>query len=361
MENNKTSNKTNLKLDNETYNKFNLLKAKYSFKKKEKLDWNEFLGVLLDKERKKQDLINWCYTIGIFIAITFVLMFPIYLFAPISALSLLPVFFIIGFIFAFFSTYILTAWSLRKEMRPFNDAPPEIVQALEDLFKRSGLKKIPNLMIDESADINACAYCSISGNRVALTRGLMDAYGNGKIEKKEVKAILGHELGHLKNYDCLKTGFVLSWISIFEKIGNWVTLIGRAFSHAIDVENNSSESQDGTGLIFAIVGWFSVITGFFMRLIAKIASGLAFHLSRKQEYLADQMGAELVDPDVMANALRNINQLSRDLIEKKISALPYADRWQIQPRNTSWIESLFDTHPPTEKRIVTLTEFKKFL
>ena len=54
--------------------------------------------------------------------------------------------------------------------------------------------------------------------------------------------------------------------------------------------------------------------------------------------------------DEMANALQRISTLNNDLVAKELAKLPYADRWQLQPRNPSWIDKLFDTHPPMEKR-----------
>jgi Zn-dependent protease with chaperone function len=52
----------------------------------------------------------------------------------------------------------------------------------------------------------------------------------------------------------------------------------------------------------------------------------------------------------MASALQRINALNKELVAKELAKLPYADRWQLQPCNPSWIDKLFDTHPPMEKR-----------
>lgn len=101
--------------------------------------------------------------------------------------------------------------------------------------------------------------------------------------------------------------------------------------------------------------------GVIQKLIAKIASILAFHLSRKDEYAADMIGAKLTSPEKMANALQRINTLNNELVAKELAALPYADRWQLQPRNPSWIDKLFDTHPSTEKRDTTLRTIGEFL
>jgi Zn-dependent protease with chaperone function len=123
----------------------------------------------------------------------------------------------------------------------------------------------------------------------------------------------------------------------------------------------SSDEEKGFGFLVVVAGWASVVAGFITKLIAKISSTLAFHLSRRQEYLADAFGAELTSPTAAASALRRIELLNDELVKKKLDSLPYADRWQVQPRNPSAIDGLFDTHPPTEKREAALNKMGEYL
>jgi len=78
------------------------IKNKISEKKKKNLTWDDFFTILLKREKLKNSIKSWLYTIFIFIAITVVLMFPIYFGTPIQALTMIPVFLVIGFIVAFF-------------------------------------------------------------------------------------------------------------------------------------------------------------------------------------------------------------------------------------------------------------------
>jgi heat shock protein HtpX len=328
-----------------------MLKAEESAKKGKTLSWDEFFNQLLNRGRKKRDLKSWIYTIGIFVAITFILMIPLYVGAPLAALAMLPVFILIGLMVAFFSAYVLTSWTLRG-IKPFDNAPPEVLKSFAELSTMAGLQKEPKLMIAETDEINAMAYVSLSGNRVCVTRGLMNAYQSGKIEEDELNAILGHEIGHIKNRDCLKWSFVLSWVSIFDMVGTVCIFLGTAISGiGIALGVGASRGEGGIiGLVMALFGWVLLILGFIQKLIAKIASILAFHLSRKHEHAADMVGAELTSPGKMASALQRINALNKELVAKELAKLPYADRWQLQPCNPSWIDKLFDTHPPMEKR-----------
>ena len=354
--------KATVAINEDIYNGVNMLKAEISAKKGTTLSWDEFFEQLLNKGRKERDLTSWLYTLGIFVAVTFILMFPLYLGAPLAALAMLPVFILIGLIVAFFSAYVLSSWTLRG-IKPFENAPSEILKSFKELSGRAGLEKQPELMIAETPEINAMAYVCLSGNRVCVTRGLMNAYQSGKVEEDELNAVLGHEIGHIKNRDCLKWSFVLSWVSIFDMIGTVCIIAGTAISGigiALEV-GSSREEGGGVGMAMALFGWVLLVSGFIQKIIAKIASILAFHLSRRQEHAADMVGAELTSPEKMANALQRINTLNNELVAKELAELPYADRWQLQPRNPSWIDKLFDTHPATEERESELRTISKFL
>jgi tetratricopeptide (TPR) repeat protein len=368
--------KATVPISGDVYKGVNILKAELSAKKGKTLTWDEFFELLLSKERKKKDLTSWLYTFGIFFGITFILMFPLYIGAPLAAMAMMPVFILIGFIVAFFSAYVLIPWTLRG-IKPFENAPPEILKSLEELSKKARIKNHPELMIAETAEINAMAYTSVSGDRVCVTRGLVGAYQSGKIEEEELNAILGHEIGHIRNLDCFKWSFVLSWISIFDAIGTVCMHIGEGILHLGVILSEATEEtvivkegrdryvarREGgmVGLLIALFGWILYMSGIIQKIFAKLASILAFHLSRKLEYAADAMGAELTSPENMANALRKINTIDNELVAKELAALPYADRWQLQPRNPSWIDKLFDTHPPTEDRYSTLSKLREFL
>ncbi len=345
-----------LTLSEDSYQRLRIWKAKLSAKTGKALTWDDFSKVLLEKERKEEVVKSWLYTIAIFVAITLILI-PFAYGIP----QMIPVIFLVGFTIALFSAYILTPLSLQG-VKPFTDAPPEVLNSLGELSIKAGLTKSPKLMLAKTPEINALAYASTSGSHVCVTRGLIEAYQGGKITKEELAAILGHEIGHIKNLDCLKWSFVLSWIEIFDKIGTLCIIIGLAMTGVgLAIEAVTPREKRGGGLAVAMFGWFLTIGGFITKVIAKLASILAFHLSRRQEYIADGFSAELINHEIMASALRKIDTLNDELVAKEMAALPYADRWQLQPRNPSWIDRLWDTHPPVEKRVEALTRIGEFL
>lgn len=383
----------NVAVNEEIFNKLNMVRVEYSVKKKRKLTWSEFFNLLLNLEKKGKDIISiknefsmrkkkdltwdeffefllkrekikksaksWLYTISIFIAITFILMFPFYFGVPSRALLMLPIILLVGFIVAFFSAYILTPFTL-KGIKPFENAPPELTETIDEFRKKSGIKRKIKLMIAETPQINAMAYTSIFDNRICITTGLLKAYEDGKINEEEMKAIIGHEIGHIKNLDCFRMAFVISWISIFSMLGTLLIIIGNVISGAGLVIGATSREK-GAGAAARIIGLISIIAGFIMKIIAKVASILALHHSRKIEYHADMVGAELTTPTTMANSLEKIDRLNDELIAKELASLPYAERWQIEPKNLSWVDRLFLTHPPMNKRLHALKTVNEFL
>jgi len=210
------------------------------------------------KDRIKENLKSWIYTIIIFFIVLLIL-FP--LLGPFLTLTSLPIIILIGFISAFFSAYILTPWSLRKKIKPFKDATPEIINALKDLSEKAGLKKMPELMIKETPEINALTYTSLSSHYICLTRGLVDAYKNGSVDHDEFRAILGHEMGHIISRDTLKFSITISWPSIFDNIGTFILLTGLATNEAgiIYSKEASSEEDRGAAALILLFGLLILI------------------------------------------------------------------------------------------------------
>lgn len=345
----------------ETYERLALLRARLSARVGKKLAWDESLQIILERERERKEVISWLYTLGIFVAITWFLLWPVYIFMP----SLIPWIFILGAVVAAIYAYVLSPFSVRM-MKPFKEAPQEIVESLERLSRKAGFKKTPVLKIAETPEINAMAYSSPSGGGVCLTRGLIEVCNSGRISCEELQAIIGHEIGHLKNKDTLKRGLALSWIIVFDYFGDELIRIGIITARigttlGEETEEEIEEKTGFWGMLIVIYGWFAVIAGSLAKLVAKWASLLALHLSRGQEYAADDMAAELTHPRVMASAMEKLEALNNEFIAKELAQLPHADQWQVQPRNPTWVDSLWDTHPPSDKRIARQRALEAFL
>jgi Zn-dependent protease with chaperone function len=295
---------------------------------------------------------DWVYTLCIFLIVTVILTLPFYFMMSAEALLLIPIMIFLGSLVALFTTYILTPFGLRH-FREYGD-DMQIRRYLDDLSNQAEIKT-PKLLVTETPEINAMVFSSLFGGRLCLTRGLIDAYHHGAFSDDELKAILGHEIGHLKHGDCFKWAFVLSWMSIFDLIGTLMLILGGGCIAAGAVTTVLSD-RENPGPLIMLMGVFMVIAGVAQRLICKVASIPALHLSRTHEFSADLMGARLTSADTCISALEKVEFYNLQMDPEKLAQLPFSDRWQEAPRNISWIDGLFKTHPSLERRISNLEQ-----
>jgi len=333
-------------LSEETLKRLSVLRARLSVKRSAQLSLDETVRVLLEKERRKREVASWLYTCAIFVVVTFLLLWPVYRAAP----QLVPVIWLLGVIVAAVSTYFLTTIALRQHgFLVAGQVPEEIRSSIESMSRTVGMRKIPRVCVYNTEELNALAFETIGSGGICLTRGLVSAYEEGKLTLEEFNAIIGHELGHLKHRDCFRFGLAMSWVNIFHWLGTLCTQLGAAV--LAGTHQKEEEEEGGASLVITLLSIGSVCAGIIMVLLSKLVSALSFHLSRKQELEADDIGAELTHPRIMAQALSKIENLNQELVERKIAQLPYADRWQLRPRNTSWVDRLWDTHPSTKNRM----------
>jgi len=352
----------------EFFNIFYRLKNKSLFQKKNEISnkknrdvsWNEFFTGSIKKHEVKKRFISIGYMIGVFIIVTMVLLFPLILLGlGENIILLIPVLIVIGGIFAFISVFLIVPFSVRKRYRKFINLPSFLSQTANDFSKQYGLKRKVRFFYCETPEINAMTYSSLIGHNICVTSGLLNAYKNGDISVEEFRSIVGHEFGHIVNNDVFRGSFVNSWSSIFKMIGSYIMMMGMGFA-GIGLVVGIASREKGSGIAMAIAGYIMIISGAIMRLIAKIADIIAFDYQRRQEYNADLVGAKLTTSTSMARALDKIEKLDKRYQAKKLAALPYSERWTIEPNNVSFFDKLFSTHPPMNKRISRLMEIGKY-
>jgi heat shock protein HtpX len=165
---------------------------------------------------------------------------------------------------------------------------------------------------------------------VAVTNGILQIAG-----LRELRAVLAHELAHVRNRDTLVMAAVASVagaISYLAQMAQWSMWFGG---------NDDDEGQNPIGLILAII----------LLPIAALLIQLA--ISRSREFGADEAGANLVhDPISLASALRKLDMYSKQVplaVNPSVSPL-----FIVQPLLPGGMASLFSTHPPIEERVARL-------
>src|SRR5208337_2877541 len=212
------SNSSPIEVNPSVYSKLNFQKALIAKKIGKPLHWEEYFEHIIQQHLKRESFKDWLYSLVIFSIVTLIITFPLLLASSSNIITIILSILIIALLVTLFSVYLLTPWTLR-ENRPYVDNP-KISQFVEFLSRKANVPA-PKLMVNSTPEINAMVYSSISGNRLCLTRGFIDAYNQGKFTDEELQAILGHELGHIKHGDCLKWGLTISWLTIFDVIGTF--------------------------------------------------------------------------------------------------------------------------------------------
>jgi heat shock protein HtpX len=172
------------------------------------------------------------------------------------------------------SPYLVSAVYKVKELSRKDN--PEIYSIVEQLSLKSKISP-PKLMLAQIAMPNAFAYGSpLTGNRVAVTQGLLNT-----LDKGEIEAVIGHELGHLKHRDVQIMMTVSFLPTLFYFIGYSLILSG-VFGGGRNQSNSGGGGNNALiGIAFMAFSW---ILGIF-----------TLYLSRLREYYADRHSVAVVE------------------------------------------------------------------
>lgn len=119
----------------------------------------------------------------------------------------------------------------------------------------------------------------------------------------------------------------------------------------------SSDDERGSGIsmiVVMLIGVICCVIAYFFTLITRFA------ISRRREYMADAGGAELCrNPLALASALRKIsgNPGLDDVKRADVAQLFICQPDEMESGIMGFMNSLFSTHPDTEKRIQILEQF----
>lgn len=233
---------------------------------------------------------------------------------------------------------------------------PRLYNLLENLCISRGIT-MPKLKIMESPALNAFATgLNPRQYSVTVTTGLLNA-----LNDKEIEAVLGHELTHIKNGDVqlmvvavIIAGVVGFFGELFFRVftnfswnsgGSWSSGSSSSSSRSSS-SSSDSKSSGGGAVIVIIIAVVLIVVAWLMSQVVKLA------LSRSREYLADAGSVELTkDPDAMISALRKIE--NRGELPGATSAV--MELCVDNPREG--FADLFATHPSVQSRVDALVKF----
>jgi heat shock protein HtpX len=246
-------------------------------------------------------------------------------------------------LFALFSYYASTRITLAiSGARPiFKEDEPQLYRTVENLCIGAGLP-MPQVYVIEDGAPNAFATGRDPNHAaVVVTRGLLQ-----KMDDQELQGVIAHELSHIGNYDIRIMTIVVVLVGIIALMADLMlrfTIWGAGARR-----NNRSRSGGSAAIIIYAIALVAII-------ITPIAAQLIrLALSRQREYLADASGALLTRyPEGLARALEKI-AADPDPLEEANKAT--AHLYIVNPlhEHKSFMNNLFATHPPIEKRIALL-------
>jgi heat shock protein HtpX len=152
---------------------------------------------------------------------------------------------------------------------------PELYDIVERISARSGIKT-PEVRIAQIPIPNAFAYGSpLTGNRVAVTTGLLNT-----LDMEEIEAVIGHEIGHLKHRDVQ----VMMFVSLLPAIFYY---IGYSLMYSSMYYYSGGRDRRGNGSLLALIGFLSIAAYWILTLFT-------LYLSRLREYYADRHSVSVV-------------------------------------------------------------------
>lgn len=214
---------------------------------------------------------------------------------------------------------------------------PGLHRLVDELAREAGLPK-PRVALVESDAPNAFATGrSPSRGLVAVTTGIMQI-----LDRRELAAVIAHELGHIKNRDVLVSTIAATFagaITMIANIAQWSLIFGGL--------GGSDDEEEGGGI-------GDLVGGLLMIFLAPIAATIIqLAISRAREFGADRTGAHVSgDPEALASALVKLEASSRRI---PLPVNPAAAHlFIVKPLTGASLASLFSTHPSTEARVARL-------
>lgn len=218
-----------------------------------------------------------------------------------------------------------------KEVTPAQE--PRLHKIVDEASAMARMPK-PRVCIIQNDSPNAFATGRNEKHAtVAATTGILRI-----LDDRELLAVFGHEMGHIKNHDILINAVVATVataIMFLAFIGRFAMIFG---------------GRRGIGGLVVMLA---------MIILAPMAAAvIRSAISRQREFGADETGAAIThNPMALASALQKLQDSSKVRPMEVNPAVSHL--FIVNPLGKIDFASFFASHPPTEKRIARLNEIAR--
>jgi heat shock protein HtpX len=241
---------------------------------------------------------------------------------------------------------VLWSTSAREITTPETPEERTFVNVVDEMAVASGLPR-PRTWIVPDEDPNAFATGHDEQTaHIAVTKGLLDT-----LSRDELQAVIGHEMGHVRNLDVRLMTLLAALVGAVTLIGDgmWRMMRGGARFSGGRSSRGGSKKGGNPLLLVALVLW--IISWILAPIIIRL---LAMSVSREREYLADAMSAQFTrNPLALASALGRIEGAEgpTKAIKRGSAHLCIADPLG---RSARTLKAWGASHPPMSSRIARL-------
>jgi len=242
---------------------------------------------------------------------------------------------LIALVFAGAMNFVSYWWSDKIVLRMYKAKPvgPEdttgLYAAVRELADQTQIP-MPKVYVIPTESPNAFATGRNPNHAaVAATIGILRI-----LDRRELKAVMAHELGHVRNRDILISSVAATLAGAIGYLA-----YGAHFRAMFGDRRNGGNS------------WLVLLGA----ILAPLAAALIqMAISRNREYAADYTGAHLThDPESLANALLKLQAgVARAPMGEQ--AATTAHLFIVNPLSGASMSKLFSTHPPVEERVARL-------
>jgi heat shock protein HtpX len=204
-----------------------------------------------------------------------------------------------------------------------------LVETVRRLSEKAGIG-MPEVAVYQGPPNAFATGAFKNSSLVAVSTGLLES-----MNREEVEAVLGHEIGHVANGDMVTLALIQGVVNTF------VVFLSRIIGGIVDKVVFRSEHGNGPGYFISELVC--------QLLLGVLASMIVAWFSRQREFRADAASAGLLgDARPMVNALKRLGGIEPTALPESMKALGINDK--------PGFMSLFSTHPPIEQRIAALQQ-----